>query len=531
MIAAMPIQRVSLGQHRIAIHDVAATRRLESLWHASVAVPTSPQTAARPDVAAPSGLMQRAGQSVARLMLAVAPDATRIVVAVGPGNNGGDGLVAAAHLHAAGKQVTAVLTHENKALPNDALAALTQAREAGVRLQCDWPSTPCDALVDALLGIGNARRPQGALAEIWRAMHSHPAPMLAVDLPSGLDADRGVARFDAMPGRPASHTLSLLTLKAGVFTGVGRDLCGTLWLDRLGTDDGVDNATAWLGIEASQQQPASRLHASHKGSFGDVAVVGGAPGMRGALVLACTAALAAGSGRVFAVPLDAQRSATATSCSADVHVAIPPEVMVRPATVLRQRTWLAAVVMVVGCGAGEHAHDDLPSILSGATRLVLDADALNAVASDETLQRLLRSRMERGKATVLTPHPLEAARLLGMPGAQIIQADRLRSAQQLADRFSCVVALKGAGTVIAALNVAPVINPTGNGLLATAGTGDVLAGWIGGRWAVRGDLSPGALQDLVAAAVWHHGAAADAVRAAGTPRSMSASALIVAMNR
>ena len=154
--------------------------------------------------------------------------------------------------------------------------------------------------------------------------------------------------------------------------------------------------------------------------------------------------------------------------------------------------------------------EPLPRLLGHAGQLVLDADALNAIAGDATLQTLLRSRADRGRMTVLTPHPLEAARLMTFD-TERVQADRLGAAQRMADDFACVVLLKGSGTVIAAPGHVPHINPTGNAALATAGTGDVLAGWLGGLWAQFPDASsPQTAQQAACAAAYAHGAAADA---------------------
>jgi hydroxyethylthiazole kinase-like uncharacterized protein yjeF len=164
---------------------------------------------------------------------------------------------------------------------------------------------------------------------------------------------------------------------------------------------------------------------------------------------------------------------------------------------------------VCGCGGGDRVREALPRLLGGAGRLVLDADALNAIAADPALQALLRARAPRGRPTVLTPHPLEAARLLDTDTGHV-QSDRLAAAQSLADQFACVVLLKGSGSVIAAPGLAPFINPTGNAALATAGTGDVLAGWLGGRWAQQGEQpSVDQVQRLACAAAFVHGMAAD----------------------
>jgi hydroxyethylthiazole kinase-like uncharacterized protein yjeF len=167
---------------------------------------------------------------------------------------------------------------------------------------------------------------------------------------------------------------------------------------------------------------------------------------------------------------------------------------------------LARSTVVCGCGGGEAVRDVLPRLLTLAQRLVLDADALNAVATDPMLATLLIARAARGLGTVLTPHPLEAARLAGATTAEI-EADRLRAAQTLAERFRCVVVLKGSGSIIAAPGRAPRINPTGNAALATGGTGDVLAGWLGGLWAQTG--AGEALAAVTARAVAEHGAAAE----------------------
>jgi hydroxyethylthiazole kinase-like uncharacterized protein yjeF len=167
---------------------------------------------------------------------------------------------------------------------------------------------------------------------------------------------------------------------------------------------------------------------------------------------------------------------------------------------------LGRSTVVCGCGGGDAVREVLPRLLSLAQRLVLDADALNAIAADSTLAALLCARAERGLGSVLTPHPLEAARLLACATAEV-QADRLRAAQSLAERFRCVIVLKGSGSIVAAPRRAARINATGNASLATGGTGDVLAGWLAGLWAQAGpDHAPA---DVATRAVAQHGAAAE----------------------
>jgi hydroxyethylthiazole kinase-like uncharacterized protein yjeF len=199
--------------------------------------------------------------------------------------------------------------------------------------------------------------------------------------------------------------------------------------------------------------------------------------------------------------------------------------------------WSQATV-VCGCGGGDAVREALPPLLSRSARLVLDADALNAIAQDSPLQSLLTARASRGLATVLTPHPLEAARLLALPGADKVQSNRLAAAQSLARRFECTVLLKGSGSIIAAPRRVAVINPTGNARLASAGTGDVLAGWLGGLWsatAASGSVADGF--DAARAAAYWHGVAAqggDGGRGVAAQRgdgvsALTASALIEAL--
>jgi hydroxyethylthiazole kinase-like uncharacterized protein yjeF len=455
------------------LYDIASTRRLEQ--RAAAVLPAHT-------------LMQRAGLATARLALALAPHARTVWIACGPGNNGGDGLEAAAQLRKMDKHAVVTWLGDESKAPVDALASLARAREAGVAFADEPPDslTPSDLCIDALLGIGGSRAAQGRMLACIGALNAAQAPVLAVDVPSGLNADTG-AIVQPQGTVRAQHTLSLLTLKPGLFTAHGRDMAGQVWLDTLQCDLSFEPARAeLLGPPAA----ASRAHASHKGSYGDVAVLGGAIGMTGAALLAASAALHAGAGRVFVALLEDGGSALS---------GIQPELMLRAPDTL---DWHAMTV-VCGCGGGSAVHAAMPRALSTAARLVLDADALNALAADTALQALLQARATRGQPTVLTPHPLEAARLLNTDTATV-QADRLAAAQELADRYRCAVALKGSGTVIAAPHLVPAVNPTGNALLATAGTGDVLAGLAGACLAAGSAPFAAACE-----AVHAHGKAAD----------------------
>ena len=503
------------------LYDIAATRLIEQRAAADLL---------------PGTLMQRAGLSVARLALALVPHARCIWIACGPGNNGGDGFEAALQLHQRGKAVVVTWTGSLSAkseLPPDAQASRQRALAVGVPM-AHAPPPDFDLCIDALLGIGavpDSGRPGGALMQDWLAvMQRSTAVRLSIDVPTGLNADTGstslhdmnksIASNPSATGGKSIFTLSLLTLKPGLFTASGRDSAGQVWFDDLGlfreSHTGLGLAAepcAWLmGAERSRRTlGASAAHASHKGSFGDVAVIGGestgSTHMAGAALLAATAALHAGAGRVFVALLG-----DAPALSIDP---VQPEFMFRAPEDLD----LANQVIVCGCGGGQSVRAVLPDVLSMADQLVLDADALNAVASDPQLQDRLGARHSRGQSTVLTPHPLEAARLIGSTTARV-QADRLTTARRLIERFQCVVVLKGSGTIVAAPGQKISINPTGNALLATAGTGDVLAGLVGALLA-RGDSA----WDAARHAAFEHGQRADGWSLSHPGQTLTASRL------
>jgi hydroxyethylthiazole kinase-like uncharacterized protein yjeF len=488
MAAPSALQRITAHNGPWWLLDAAASRAHEQSAQAQQAA---------------GNLMEAAGLAVARLCLARWPTARRVRVWAGPGNNGGDGLVAARHLHLRGLDVQVMLLAEPARLPVDAAAALTQAQQAGVAIH-PWQGADVAAVdleVDALLGLGAARAPVGGMARALAAINQQACPVLAVDLPTGLHPDTGTLL--GTEGVRATATVSLLNLKTGCFTGQGRDHCGEIWLRTLG--HAPPSGTARLSAEPVHHQ---RLHASHKGSYGDVAVVGGAAGMTGAAWLAGSAALAAGAGRVYVSLLDAQAQAAPRQ-----------ELMVRAAWWLSAPAALNGTTVVAGCGGGHAVAAALPALLAHAGRLVLDADALNALSSDTALLAQLQRR--RG-LSLLTPHPLEAARLLRCTVTQI-QADRTRAARELARFSGATVLLKSSGTVMALPAGETVINPTGNAALATAGTGDVLAGWCAGLWAGQAQASALAVATQGA---WQHGDAADRFAALHPQQPLRASELI-----
>lgn len=491
-----------------AAHPLFDRRRTRALEQAALALHPQPS------------LMQRAGHACAQVAQAIAPHARRIWVLCGPGNNGGDGLAAAAVLAAQGRAVTVTWLGTRECCSADTLHALQQAQRQPIHWSPSPDTPPAldghDLIIDALLGLG--LRPGDAdarIAALLQHSYTSAAHCLAVDLPSGLDADTGHWQAGYVPQVPvrnhSRHTVSLLALPPGLFTADGRDAAGQVWFDALGVADlpiPPPAPTAWL----HHPTPAApRRHASHKGSFGDVLVIGGqglhaGAAMQGAAILAATAALHQGAGRVFLHLLDNGQLA---------HLPQTPEIMLRNQVAALAQ--LGQSTVVCGCGGGSSVAALLPKVLEHSAHLVLDADALNAIATDAVLRQRLRNRQPGGLPTILTPHPLEAARLLAC-SVQEVQANRLAAAQNLADSLGGTVLLKGSGSVIASPGQLPRINPTGNARLATGGTGDVLAGMIAALWASQGQDSHTAASD----GAYLHGQLADAWPA---QRPLTASAL------
>ncbi len=449
-------------------------------------------------------LMARAGAAAAhflreQVLHAPAAGASGTIwFAAGPGNNGGDALVAATQLHRAGLAVEVCMPVEVK--PDDARWALAEARAGGVPIAAEPPASfdGYGWIVDGLFGIGLARALDGvfgALAHRIAARARSHGHVLALDVPSGLDSDTGNV-IGGGPAVRASHTISFIGAKPGLFTAEGRDYAGTVCVAPIG----LDTAAANTGRHAARLvAPAlfapylpARDFATHKGTFGTLAVIGGDTGLCGAPVLAARAALQTGAGKVHigfigddAPPYDPPH----------------PELMLHAAGQLALAS-MDALAVGCGMGTGEHALAVLEAVLDANVPTLLDADALNLVASHDALAARIA---KRDTPCVLTPHPLEAARLMGAD-TKTVQRDRLASARSLAARFNAVVVLKGSGTIIAAPDGRLAVNPTGNAALATGGTGDVLGGLIGALLAQQ--LPP---FEAAAAGVYLHGLAAEAL--------------------
>jgi hydroxyethylthiazole kinase-like uncharacterized protein yjeF len=443
-------------------------------------------------------LMRRAGEAAATYALEVLGGLPtgRILVLAGPGNNGGDALEVAANLANFGASVDVV--HLAGAAPSpETQAALARAQGSRARFVPDPADCHgCCLVVDGLFGIGLARPLAGAARALVERTGGMTCPVLALDVPSGLDADTGgVVGPDGVAVR-ATHTITFLGDKPGLHTGDGCDHAGRVHVNRLGAG-GLHAEAAHARLSTPAQFAGwltPRRNNSHKGTYGDVAVLGGARGMAGAGILAARAALFGGAGRVFVAAVDGSPG----------FDPLQPEIMFRDAAAFafEGRT----VVAGPGLGDSAGAMHLLSKVIDGTGPLLVDADALNLCAASPDLAARLAAH---DGEVVVTPHPLEAARLLGVTAA-IVQADRLEHARELAQRLDAVVVLKGAGSIIARPDGAVAINTTGNPGLATGGTGDVLAGVIG---TLLGQGWPA--WEAALAGTWLHGAAADRLVAGG----------------
>jgi hydroxyethylthiazole kinase-like uncharacterized protein yjeF len=445
-------------------------------------------------------LMERAGLAAAHLAREMLGDAgARVLVLAGPRNNGGDAFVVARWLREWFFDVTLAYRGEATALPDDAAAAYRAWIAAGGGIVAEVPPGWRGALiVDGLFGIGLTRTLDGDYARWVDWANASETPILALDVPSGLDADTGAAPG---PCILAAKTASFIALKPGLLTGDGPDCCGEVVVLDLDLDLPVPagGGTLLRWVDLARRLPAvlqRQRRNVHKGSFGTLGIIGGAAGMVGAPLLAGRAALYAGAGK------------TLVGLAADPVPAIDPmmpELMLRSADAVLAAP-LDALVCGPGLAAGAKSSELVRHALALPLPLLLDADALNAIADDPALAELVAARRS---PTLLTPHPGEAARLLRITVAEV-QRDRPRAAAALANKLNASVALKGVGTVIAHPDGRYAINGSGNPGLASGGTGDTLAGFVGALLA-QGVPGPEALE----LAVCLHGAAADALVARG----------------
>lgn len=410
-------------------------------------------------------LMERAGNAVLEAARAAWPAHNSWLILCGAGNNAGDGYVVARLAHEFGVKTRVVALSDPERLTGEAAMAYTAWREAGGEV-LSWPCAIPDhvnLVIDALLGIGIDRPVSGAYAEAIAAVNAEDCPRVAVDIPSGLNADTGEAMGCAVR---ADMTVTFIGKKRGLYTADGPEHAGTILFDRLevptATHHAVGGAGRLLNREYLREGLPRRPRNSHKGSFGHVWLVGGNRGMSGAVRLAGEGALRAGAGLVSV--------ATHPEHASLLNV-MRPELMVHgvadgPGF---QRAAQRSTVLAVGPGLGtdDWARALLEASLDDPRSLVLDADGLN----------LLAATPRRREDWILTPHPAEAARLLGTDTAAV-QADRVAAALAIAERYAAVVVLKGCGTVVADPTGAWDICALGNPGMATGGSGDVLTGVV-----------------------------------------------------
>lgn len=450
--------------------------------------------------------MQRAGEAAYTLACDQYPAAHHWLVLCGHGNNGGDGYVVARLAAAAGVKVSLIACEGTRPLPPEAAEARRAWLASGGEIHpvdSRWPED-VDLIIDGLLGTGLSSAPRSPYDALIEAVNRSRAPVIALDIPSGLLAESGAA-----PGAVirATHTMTFIALKPGLLTGQARDWVGQLHQSTLGL-------SGWLAKQPTQIQRLTaeslsqwlkpRRPCSHKGEQGRLLVVGGDHGFGGAIRMAAEAALRSGAGLVRVLTHIEHVGPLLTA---------RPELMVQPLSdegLQQALDWADVLVIGPGLGQGEWGRNALKILQASDKPALWDADALN----------LLALNPEKRQNRVITPHPGEAARLLGCRTAEI-ESDRLLAVRNLVTHYGGVAVLKGAGTLIADDQGQMAIADVGNAGMATGGMGDVLSGIIGGLLGQKLSLYDAACAGCVA-----HGAAADRVAARQGIRGMLASDLL-----
>lgn len=454
-------------------------------------------------------LMERAGSAAAERACALAGEGRGVLVLVGPGNNGGDALEVAAHLKRLFYRVDVVFPGDAARLSADAQSALQKWQAVDGRMLQAIPSdTRYDLVVDGLFGIGLERPITGRYADLIAQANGLPGRKLSLDVPSGINADTGAVMGIAFR---ATHTITFIGRKPGLYTLDGPDHCGEVTTAPIGLDaEALCPPQGRLVDSTLLATPlVARPRNFHKGLAGSVAIIGGATGMVGAALLAGRTALRLGAGKVFLGLL--------ADSPPQVDI-VQPELMLRDPEALLRGQFATTLAIGPGMGTDANAQRLLELALGLPVPLVVDADALNMIAAHSALQAALAKRQA---ATLLTPHPAEAARLLDAD-AQTVQANRVSAACRLAGHFKCWIALKGNGTAIAAPDGRWWINTSGNPGMASAGMGDVLTGMIASLLAQGADAGLALL-----AGVYLHGAAADGAAAQGCgPVGLTAGELV-----
>lgn len=451
-------------------------------------------------------LMERAGEAAFLLCRKLYPDARNWLILCGHGNNGGDGYVIARYARQYGIEVTIIGCGDEHTLPAEAHEARNNwINNYGSVLpeNAGWPER-CDLIIDGLLGTGIESAPREPYASLIQQANNHGAPIVALDIPSGLNANTGVAQGEVIY---AVQTLTFVALKSGLLTGQARDVVGELYYNSLGLSPWIAEQKAQiqrLSVASLSQWIKPRRPCSHKGDHGKLLVIGGEIGTGGAIRMAGEAALRTGSGLV--------RVLTRKEHIAPI-LSARPELMVQSmnADSLPDATvWADVIAIGPGLGQSDWAKEAVQQVTESDKITLWDADALN----------LLAISPDKRQNRIITPHPGEAARLLQC-NIQQIESDRLHAAKTLAQRFGGVVVLKGAGTVIAEDSGQMAIADVGNAGMASGGMGDVLSGIIASL--VGQGLSP---FNAACAGCVIHGAAGDIVAQRQGERGMIATDLL-----
>lgn len=431
-------------------------------------------------------LMKRAGIAAAEYIAKKAQPGLRVTILCGRGNNGGDGYVCALYLKEMGYDVTVVQVGARAPKSPEAQRALKAWENANGKLFFDpYQTEKADVVVDAIFGIGLSRALEGDELDAAMWFNERQALHVSLDIPSGLDSQTGTWVGGRL-GCRADHTITFLAGKPGLFTADGLDACGHVHIDNLGISIPLTTSNLIEPVDfVHVLQP--RKHNTAKHNYGKVGVIGGGSGTVGAALIAARSALFMGAGRVY-VELLEDNMRLDPFC---------PELMFRDRIDPKE---MDAVVIGPGLGFSELARRRVYECTEISGALILDADALTMIAKDEELLSKIAHRMG---PTVITPHPGEAASLLGLSTKEI-QADRLSRALDLSVLTGAVSVLKGAGTIVTQRSSLSWINPTGTSALATAGSGDALTGMIAAMFAQHYELITS-----VISAVYLHGAASE----------------------
>ncbi|NDL61448.1 bifunctional ADP-dependent NAD(P)H-hydrate dehydratase/NAD(P)H-hydrate epimerase [Acerihabitans arboris] len=454
-------------------------------------------------------LMERAGDAAWRTLSWLYPFAGHYLILAGHGNNGGDAYVVARLAQAAGKQVMLIECAGHSPLPEQARLARQAWLDAGGAIlvaDAAWPER-VDVIVDGLLGTGLAAAPRAPYDELIAAANAHAAPVVALDIPSGLNADTGAVAGDVIN---AAHTVTFIALKPGLLTGKARSVTGRLHYDDLGLAPWLARQTPIMERLTAAQLTrwlTPRDPCAHKGDNGRLLIVGGDRGLSGAIRMTGEAALRTGAGLVRVLTREENIGALLTA---------RPELMVEPLddeSLRHGLEWADVIVIGPGLGQGDWAKNALRIVENCTKPMLWDADALN----------LLAINPQKRHNRIVTPHPGEAARLLNSKVGDI-ESDRLLFAKNIIKRYGGVVVLKGAGTLVADAGGHMAVADVGNAGMASGGMGDLLSGIIGGLLAQK--LS---LYDAACAGCVIHGATADLLAAEKGTRGMLATDLLPAL--